>query len=238
MDVAINKGFPKVRITITGNNHNIYVFKTDGTDIDYNNRINANGGSVVINLENTNRSIAIMTTHENFNAPGGQDENGDYGGTTENLTISFKFISPSCEDILFSSKTISKYLNGIKVNSLSNDSANISFINSRMRLTHALIDELNSRNASIKFDIVVPNDSNVSKIVTCWFGGPNNTNVTYNDNDGVFSIESNIIHVCFNSESLVNTYDIELVSRDDGGYSGNDINLVNATIKNFVVTYN
>ncbi len=239
MDVAINKGFPKVRITITGNNHNIYVFKTDGTDIDYNNKIPVDGGSVVINLENTNRSIAIMTTHENINAPGGQDENGDYGGTTENLTISFKFISPSCEDILFSSKTISKYLNGIEVNSFSNGSANISFINSRMRLTHSLIDELNNKNASIEFDIIVPNGSNVSKIVTCWFGGPNNTNVTYGD-IGVFSIDysNNKIHVCFSRESLVNTYDIELVSRDAGGYSGNDINLTKATIANFVVTYN
>ena len=237
MDLAIKKGYPRAEITISGNNHNLYVFKTDGNEIDYNNQIAAGGGSVIIDLEDSSRQIAIMTSHENYNVPGGQDDTGVYG-VTENLRITFKFISPSFEDLLFSKKTISKYFSGLVVHDVNYDSATISFINSKMRLSHNLIESLvKNEVSSIEFDIIVPNDSNVKSIVTCWFGGPNNTDVTYS-NEGVFRIDNNgVIHVTYYANRFNNAYDIELVSRDINEYSGNDINLVNATITNFVFNY-
>lgn len=237
MDVAINRGFPRVRINIEGNNHNLYVFKTNGEEIDYNNQILVGGGSVTIELEDTNRSIAIMTSHENYNVSGGQDNSGIYG-TKENLRVSFKFISTNHEDVLFSRKTVSKYFSGLTIHSVSNNTATISFTQSRMKLSHSLIEELINYGVSyIEFDIVVPNNSDVKSIVTCWFGGPNNTDVTYSDEGTFFKNENNIIHAVYYANRFNQAYDIELVSRDINGYSGNDINLTNAVIKNFVFHY-
>ena len=237
MGLAMNKGFPRVRITVSGNNHNLYVFKTDGSDIDYNNQIIAGGGAVTIELENTIRSIAIMTSHENYNVPGGQDESGIYG-TNENMRISFKFVSTTYEDVLFSTKTVSKYLSGLTVHQVINNTATISFTSSRMKLTHALIEEMvNNGVTSVEFDILLPSNSEVRSIVTCWFGGPNNTNVTYSD-EGTFYKNENTIHVIYYANRFNQAYDIELVSRDDiNGYSGNDINIENAVISNFIFNY-
>lgn len=237
MGIAMNKGYSRVRINVSGNNHNLYVFKTDGSDIDYNNQIAAGGGAVTIDLENISRSIAIMTSHENYNVPGGQDDNGVYG-TSENMRISFKFMSPTFEDVLFSTKTVSNYLSGLTIHNVSNNTATISFTSSRMKLAHSLIEKMiNNGVSSVEFDILVPNNSNVKSIVTCWFGGPNNTDVTYSDEGTFFKDSNNIIHVFYYANRFNQAYDIELVSRDINGYSGNDINLENAILSNFVFNY-
>ena len=237
MGIAMNKGYPRVRITISGNHHNLYIFKTDGSDIDYNNQIPAEGGAVTIDLEDSARYIAIMTSHENWNIPGGQDNEGIYG-TSENMRISFKFISSNYEDVLFSRKTVSTYFSGMTIHNVSNNTATISFTGSRMRITHDLIEKLiNNSVSAIEFDILVPETCDVKSIVSCWFGGPNNTDVTYSDEGTFFKDENNIIHVTYYANRFNQAYDIELVSRDINGYSGSDINLVNATLMNFSFAY-
>lgn len=237
MSIAMNKDFPRVRISISGNAHNLYIFKTDGSDIDYNNKIMTGGGAVTIDLEDSDRYIAIMTSHENSNVPGGQDDSGIYG-TLENLRISFKFISPGSKDVLFSKKTVNKYFSGMTIHSVSNNTATISFTNSRMKLSHALIEEMiNNGVSSIEFDIKVADGCNVESIVTCWFGGPGNTDVTYSDEGTFFKNSNNIIHAIYYANRFNNAYDIELVSRDIKGYQGDDINLENAVISNFVFNY-
>ena len=234
---AYNKGYSKVKIDISGNNHNLYIFKTDGEQIDYNNMIQTGGGSVIIDLENTSQSIAIMTSHENYNVPNNQDDNGIYG-TSENLRISFKFISADSENLLISRRNLSKYFSGLTIHDVSNNTATISFNQYRLRLTHALINEMKNKGvSSVEFDILVPNGSNVKSIVTCWYGGPNNTEVTYSD-EGTFVInQDNIIHIKYYSNRFNNAYDMEMVSRDINGYSGVDINLENAVISNFIYNY-
>lgn len=234
MKDARDKGYKQVRISVKGNSHNLYVFKSAGdSELDYNNRIFAGGGSVLINLENTDRNIAIMTTHER---DGSQDESGQYG-QYENLTITYKFISSSFEDILSSKKILSHYLGGIVFHGLENNEATISFKNSRMRINHSLIQEMKDKGVtSFEFDLAIPNDSDVKSIVTCWFGGPNNTDVSYNG-VGVFRINGSTIHVILYADLFNNAYDIELVSRDLDAYSGVNINLNRTTISNFVFNY-
>ena len=231
MKDAIKKGYRQVIVSVKGNNHNLYVFKSLGeSEVDYNNRILAGNGSVLINLENSDRNISIMTTHER---DGSQDETGTYG-KEENLVITFKFIKGAYENLLSYKEFFARYISGVTLLNLSNDEANISFINSRMRLNHSLIEDMINNNvSSVEFDLIIPNESDVKSIVTCWYGGPNNSNVSY-DGSGSFSISENKIHVILYRAKFVNSYDIQLVSRDENGYSGNDINLENGIMKNLI----
>lgn len=237
MKDALNKGYGQVRISIKGNNHNLYVFKSGSdSEIDYNNRILAGGGSVVIDLDNNDKNIAIMTSHENYNVPGDQDDSGIYG-RYENLVITYKFIKSSFEDTLLSKKTLSRYIGEITLHSIENGSPIISFTNSRMRINHNLIKEMiESGVSSFEFDLVVPENSDVKSIVSCWYGGPNNADVSYNS-VGVFSINNHTIHVVFDASTFNNCYDIQLVSRDEDAYSGIDINLERAVITNLIFNY-
>lgn len=232
MKDALKKSYSKVRISIKGNNHNMYVFKSGSDEeVDYNHRILVGGGSAIIDLDNNDKNIAMMTSHENYD--GSQDDAGQYG-QVENLTITLKFIKSSYEEMLFTRNLLSKYISGIALYNLENENATISFINCTMRLNHALIAEMiESGVSSIEFDLIIPNDSEVKSIVTCWFGGPNNTDVSY-DSAGVFYINNNVIHIILRSNKFNSCYDIQLVSRDANAYGGVNTSLENAIMTNLI----
>ena len=103
-----------------------------------------------------------------------------------------------------------------------------------MRLNHALIAEMiESGVSSIEFDLIIPNDSEVKSIVTCWFSGPNNTDVSY-DSAGVFYINNNVIHIILKSNKFNSCYDIQFVSRDANAYGGINTSLENAIMTNLI----
>lgn len=227
-------GVSKIKISIKGNKHNIYVFKCSGDECDYDHMIRAGGGITTIDLDNSDKSIAIMTTHENYD--GTQDDAG-LNGTTENLEISLQTLNGGIECIEASEMIFSRYIGALQVNDFFSDGVNVTFINSRMRLLPLFLNEVRSKNIkSFEFDIVIPSSSLTTTIVTCWFNGPNGENVEYS-NVGVFAKNNGVIHIRFESSSYQNTYIIELVSRPDSGYGGDDVTLEGATIKNFKFNY-
>jgi len=85
-------GYTKVRIEVTGSNHQMFVYLNSKAELtNYDHPIACGGGTTILDLDGSNDYIGFMTSHVDPN--GAQDEDGTYG-KFENISITFTFFTP------------------------------------------------------------------------------------------------------------------------------------------------
>ncbi|MCF0116892.1 MAG: hypothetical protein HUJ61_02445, partial [Bacilli bacterium] len=196
------------------------------------NRIKAPNGYTILDLENNDKKLCLMTCHEYDES---QDDAGIYG-TTETIDVTLTFIKNGIEAISVDKFIFAKTFLNINLKSYTNGEATVDAINSTINLSSFLFKELRDGGYSkFGFDVVIPNGSQVKSLVTV-FRDLGTDEVRYNATTGCFSINSlNVIHVQYLASDINALNSVTLFSRDiPNGYSGADVELTNAVIKNFV----
>ena len=89
-------------IEVEGNNHNVFAYANDEQNItNYDHPIAFGGGKTKLTLTETDLYVGVMTSHENTNVDGNQDEAGVYG-KYEDMTITMEFNAPKEHSKMYS----------------------------------------------------------------------------------------------------------------------------------------